>query len=86
MCLFSWKEAGCDLSALFFFPEGIIFLANFAPSVILRHNSPACAAPALKIPFQRPLANSQVWGGGVGGCWVCFLGVLGLFGFFFLIP
>lgn len=61
MCLFSWKEEGSGLSAVTDFLKGIIFLANLVPSVILCSNSPSHAALALKIHFQSPLANSQVF-------------------------
>lgn len=61
MCLFSWKEEGSGLSAVTDFLKGIIFLANLVHSVILCSNSPSHAALALKIHFQSPLANSQVF-------------------------
>lgn len=61
MCLFPWKETGPGLSAVTDFLKGIIFPANLVPSVILRNNSPTHAARALKIRFQSPLANSQVF-------------------------
>jgi len=61
MCLFSWKETGPGLSAVTDFVKGMIFLANLVRSVILCNNSPTHAALALKIHFQNPLANSQVF-------------------------
>lgn len=55
------KQALAFLSAVTDFPKGVILLANLVPAVILCNNSPTHAALALKIHFQSPLANSQVF-------------------------
>lgn len=58
---FLGKKQAAAFQLLQIFLKGMIFLANLVPSVILRGNSPSHAALALKIRFQGPLANSQVF-------------------------